>query len=87
MKISCILYNDPKSGMPVSYPHNALPNREEYTDGMNLLSPKEIDFTPRRLQNYISRELGLTKSQEGSVHKSKVISDKYREGSDAEKDK
>lgn len=72
--------------MPVSYPHNALPNREEYTDGMNLLSPKEIDFRPRRLQGYISRELGLTKSQEGSVHKSKVISDKYREGSDAEKD-
>ncbi|MDG1355585.1 MAG: hypothetical protein P8P90_04990 [Opitutales bacterium] len=85
MKISSILYNDPKSGMPVSYPHNALPNREEYTDGMNLLSPKEIDFRPRHLQGYISRELGLTKSQEGSVHKSKVISDNYREGSEAEK--
>ena len=58
---------------------------KEYTDGMNLLSAKEIDFTPRRLQGYISRELGLTKSQEGSVHKSKVTSNKDREGSQAEK--
>ncbi len=71
--------------MPVSYPHNALPNREEYTDGMNLLSPKEIDFTTRRLLGYISKELGLTKSQEESVHNLRVIFDKNREASQAEK--
>ena len=85
MKIFSIRYNDPKSGMPMSYPHNALPNREQYTDGMNLLSPKEIDFTPERLLGYISRELGLTKFLEDCGHNLKVTSNKDREGSQAEK--
>ena len=71
--------------MPVSYPHNALPNREEYTDSMDLLSPKEIDFTPGRLLGYISRELGLIKFLEDCGHNLKVTSNKDREGSQAEK--
>jgi hypothetical protein len=73
MKISCILYYEQKSGMPVTYPQNTLPNREEYTDGMNLLSPREIDFTPKRLQGFISRELGLTKTLEDFGHNLRVI--------------
>ncbi|MBT3541660.1 MAG: hypothetical protein HN489_11040 [Opitutae bacterium] len=85
MKIFSIRYNDPKSVMPVSYPHNALPNREEYTDSMDLLSPKEIDFTPGRLLGYISRELGLTKFLEDCGYNLKVTSNKDREGSQAEK--
>ena len=58
---------------------------KEYTDGMNLLSPKEIDFTPKRLQRFISRELGLTKPLEDSSHNLRVIFDKNREASQAEK--
>ena len=85
MKIFGILYNDPKSGMPVSYPHNTLPNREEYADGMSLLSPKGIDFTLGRLLGYVSKELGLTKFLKYSGHKLKVTSDKDIEGPRAEK--
>ena len=71
--------------MLVSYSQKALPNRKEYTNGMNLVSPKKIDFTPGRLVGYISRVLGLTKSLEDSGHNLKVTSDKDREGSQAEK--
>jgi len=85
MKIFCILHNDPKSCMLVSYSQKALPNRKEYTNGMNLVSPKKIDFTPGRLVGYISRVLGLTKSLEDSGHNLKVTSNKDREGSQAEK--
>ena len=60
MKIFCTLHNDPKSCMLVSYSQKALPNRKEYTNGMNLVSPKKIDFTPGRLVGYIFRVLGLT---------------------------
>ena len=58
---------------------------KEYTDGMNLLSAKEIDFTPRRLQGYISRELGLIKFLEDCGYNLKVTSNKDSEGSQAEK--
>jgi hypothetical protein len=40
---------------------------------MNLLSPREIDFTPKRLQGFISRELGLTKTLEDFGHNLRVI--------------
>ena len=71
--------------MLVSYSQKALPNRKEYTNGMNLVSPKKIDFTPGRLVGYIFRVLGLTKSLEDSGHNLKVTSNKDREGSQAEK--
>ena len=40
MKILCILYDDPKGGMPKSYPLSDLPKLEKYPDGMTLPSPK-----------------------------------------------
>ena len=36
MKILCILYDDPKGGMPTSYPVKELPKLEKYPDGMTL---------------------------------------------------
>ena len=46
MKILCVLYDDPKGGMPKSYPLSDLPKLEKYPDGMTLPSPKGRDFTP-----------------------------------------
>ena len=39
MKILCILYDDPKDGMPKSYPVKDLPKLEKYPDGMSLPTP------------------------------------------------
>ena len=36
MKVLCILYDDPKGGMPKSYPLSKLPKIEKYPDGMTL---------------------------------------------------
>ena len=44
MKILCVLYDDPKGGMPESYPLTDLPKLEKYPDGMTLPSPKGRDF-------------------------------------------
>ena len=40
MKILCVLYDDPKGGMPKSYPLKDLPKLVKYPDGMTLPSPK-----------------------------------------------
>ena len=40
MKILCVLYDDPKDGMPSNYPKKELPKLEKYPDGMTLPSPK-----------------------------------------------
>ena len=61
MKILCILYDDPKDGMPSSYPVKELPKLEKYPDGMTLPSPKGRDFTPGQLLGCVSGELGLRK--------------------------
>ena len=49
MKVLCILYDDPKDGMPQSYPLSDLPKLERYPDGMSLPTPKGRDFTPGEL--------------------------------------
>ena len=49
MKILCVLYDDPKGGMPKSYPLSSLPKLDKYPDGMTLPSPKGIDFKPGEL--------------------------------------
>ena len=43
MKILCVLYDDPKDGMPKAYPLSDLPKLEKYPDGMTLPSPKGRD--------------------------------------------
>ena len=36
MKILCVLYDDPISGMPESYARDDLPKLDKYPDGMSL---------------------------------------------------
>ena len=80
MKILCILYDDPKGGMPSSYPLNELPALEKYPDGMSLPTPKGRDFTPGELLGCVSGELGLRKYLEDAGHTLVVTSDKDGEG-------
>ena len=86
MKILCILYDDPKTGMPDSYPLNDLPMLEKYPDGMSLPSPKSIDFTPGQLLGCVSGELGLRKFLEDAGHTFVVTSDKDGDGCQADQE-
>jgi len=85
MKILCILYDDPKDGMPKSYPLNELPKIDKYPDGMTLPSPKGRDFNPGELLGCVSGELGLRKFLEDNGHEFFVTSDKDGEGCEADK--
>ena len=86
MKILCVLYDDPKDGMPTNYPMNQLPEILKYPDGMSLPSPKGRDFTPGQLLGCISGELGLRRFLEEGGHTLVVTSDKDGEGCEAEKE-
>jgi len=76
MKILCVLYDDPKDGMPKNYPLSELPELKNYPDGMTLPTPKAIDFTPGELLGCVSGELGLRKFLEERGHTLVVTSDK-----------
>ena len=86
MKILCVLYDDPKGGMPKSYPLNSIPKLEKYPDGMTLPTPKGIDFKPGDLLGCVSGELGLRKFLESNGHKLVVTSDKDGDGCTADKE-
>ena len=57
MKILCVLYDDPKEGMPNKYALDSIPKLETYPDGMTLPTPKAIDFNPGDLLGCVSGEL------------------------------
>jgi len=86
MKILCILYDDPKEGMPKSYPLPSLPKLDRYPDGMTLPTPKRIDFIPGELLGCVSGELGLRKFLESNGHTLVVTSDKDAKGCKADKE-
>ena len=85
MKILCVLYDDPKGGMPKSYPLSDLPKLEKYPDGMTLPSPKGRDFTPGQLLGCVSGELGLRKFLESNGHEFIVTNSKDGDGCEADK--
>ena len=85
MKVLCILYDDPKDGMPKSYPLKELPKLEKYPDGMSLPSPKGRDFIPGQLLGCISGELGLRKFLENNGHEFIVTNSKDGDGCEADK--
>ena len=85
MKVLCILYDDPKDGMPKSYPLKDLPKLEKYPDGMSLPSPKGRDFIPGQLLGCISGELGLRKFLENNGHEFIVTNSKDGDGCEADK--
>jgi len=86
MKVLCILYDDPKDGMPESYPLSDLPKIDKYPDGMTLPSPNGRDFNPGELLGCVSGELGLRKFLEDAGHTLVVTSDKDGEGCTADKE-
>jgi formate dehydrogenase len=75
-KILCVLYDDPKTGYPTSYPRDDLPVIERYPDGQTLPSPHAIDFQPGALLGSVSGELGLRPYLEAGGHQYVVTSDK-----------
>ena len=85
MKILCILYDDPKGGMPQSYPLKELPELDKYPDGMSLPTPKQRDFVPGQLLGCVSGELGLRKFLENNGHEFVVTNSKDGEGCEADK--
>jgi formate dehydrogenase len=76
MKVLCILYDDPKGGMPIDYPLAELPKLTGYPDGQTLPTPENIDFNPGELLGCVSGELGLRKFLEENGHELVVTSDK-----------
>jgi len=75
-KILCVLYDDPKTGYPTSYPRDDLPTIARYPDGQTLPTPHAIDFQPGALLGSISGELGLRPYLEANGHELVVTSDK-----------
>jgi formate dehydrogenase len=75
-KIVCVLYEDPVSGYPTTYPRDDIPSFERYPNGQTVPSPKSIDFTPGQLLGSVSGELGLRKFLESRGHTLVVTSDK-----------
>ena len=86
MKILCVLYDDPKTGMPKSYALEKLPKIDKYPDGMTLPSPKGRDFNEGELLGCVSGELGLRKFLESNGHQLVVTSDKDGDGCTADKE-
>ena len=85
MKILCVLYDDPKGGMPKSYPLSDLPKLEKYPDGMSLPTPKGRDYTPGQLLGCVSGELGLRKFLESNGHEFILTNSKDGDGCEADK--
>ena len=86
MKILCVLYDDPKNGMPKNYALEKLPKIDKYPDGMTLPSPKGRDFNEGELLGCVSGELGLRKFLESNGHQLVVTSDKDGDGCTADKE-
>jgi len=86
MKILCVLYDDPKDGMPSNYALDGIPKLETYPDGMTLPTPKGRDFNPGDLLGCVSGELGLRNFLEDRGHTLVVTSDKDADGCEADKE-
>jgi len=85
-KILCVLYDDPVSGYPKSYPRDEIPDIETYPGGQTLPTPEAIDFKPGQLLGSVSGELGLRKFLESRGHQLVVTSDKDGPNSRLEKE-
>ena len=86
MKIVCVLYDDPKDGMPKSYALDSIPQIKRYPDGTSLPTPKAVDFVAGELLGCVSGELGLRKFLEERGHTFVVTSDKDAEGCEADRE-
>eukprot|EP00397_Hematodinium_sp_SG-2012_P015882 GEMP01016184.1.p1 GENE.GEMP01016184.1~~GEMP01016184.1.p1 ORF type:complete len:426 (+),score=85.58 GEMP01016184.1:80-1357(+) len=89
-KVVCVLYDDPKDGMPKVYPRDGLPHVPAYPDqfgkpSLTTPTPASIDFKPGELVGCVSGELGLRKFVESKGHTLVVTADK--DGPDSEFEK
>jgi len=75
-KILCVLYEDPITGYPQSYPRDGIAQIKQYPDGQSLPSPERIDFSPGILLGSVSGGLGLRKFLEARGHQLVVTADK-----------
>ncbi|MGH8285010.1 MAG: NAD-dependent formate dehydrogenase [Steroidobacteraceae bacterium] len=85
-KIVCVLYDDPVSGYPKTYPRDEIPKIERYPGGQTTPTPKAIDFKPGQLLGSVSGELGLRKFLESKGHTFVVTADKDGPNSVLEKE-
>jgi formate dehydrogenase len=85
-KILCVLYEDPVTGYPATYPRDDIPRIESYPGGQTTPTPQSIDFKPGQLLGSVSGELGLRKFLESQGHKLVVTSDKDGPDSEFEKE-
>ena len=76
LKVVCVLYDDPVTGVPASYARDDIPALSSYPDGQTLPSPSGIDFTPGQLLGSVSGGLGLEPFLTGRGHRFVVTSDK-----------
>ena len=81
-KVLCVLYEDPVTGYPTSYPRDDIPRLDHYPGSQTLPTPSGVDFTPGALLGSVSGELGLRPFLEAGGHTLVVTSDK--EGPDSE---
>jgi formate dehydrogenase len=75
-KVVCVLYDDPVTGYPTTYPRDDLPRLERYPDGQSMPTPRTIDFKPGVLLGSVSGELGLRKYLESNGHQLVVTASK-----------
>jgi formate dehydrogenase len=75
-KVLCVLYDDPITGYPKTYPRADIPQITSYAGGQTAPTPEAIDFTPGELLGSVSGELGLRKYLESQGHTFVVTSDK-----------
>lgn len=80
-KVLCVLYDDPVTGYPKTYPRDSIPAIEKYPSGQSLPTPKAVDFKPGQLLGCVSGELGLRKFLESRGHEFIVTSSKDGPGS------
>lgn len=85
-KVLCVLFDDPATGYPESYPRDDVPRLDTYPDGQSLPTPKAIDFNPGELLGSVAGELGLRTFLESQGHSLVVTSDKDGPDSTFEKE-
>lgn len=85
-KILCVLYDDPITGHPHTYPRDDLPKLHGYANGQTLPSPKAIDFKPGELLGDVTGALGLKEFLENAGHQFIVTADKDGPDSQFEKE-
>ena len=76
MKVLCVLYADPVSGYPRSFPRDDIPKIQQYPGGQTVPTPRGIDFRPGELLGSVSGELGLRRFLESQGHTLVVTADK-----------